>query len=475
MSVEANTYIFCKNELDAYQKAILSLSIAFAASPLFSLSEKQIAELSTFLQVDYQLLESTLSVSQETITPMTTIQFGSDHVRLCQLGGNTFFAALIRLFFAGKSLTQIGEHFDSTYIKDNIDAFFSVIHDFEMINATTATFECMYYDRFSLDYTVFDNADFCPMDLLNMLRFHLSCGERSPLNSSVISMITRILWYGLTSRLNALRLIVSSQILKHSPFFDKDIKQIASELYDHLLFILKNGRIISAQTNLLYATSTETPEKRSRADNTTRMQIIYGYPNYDAYVLRLDLAHKGEGFVHYNNKTPGGIKSCLFSECQYQEVINQYPLLEPCFIKYGHRWALKERGNFDISQEMLAIFEKIRSQKEHEPVFEGSDEAAVTEFIYLITRLLPANCFVPIDKDEQHARYCFNFDKIMCFIHLYYIARISSDNDSCDKLRDAIIDAAIRYELIFPDEKESYMSEEGICVIADLAYERVSK
>ena len=46
--------------------------------PLFSLSEKQIAELSTFLQVDYQLLESALSVSQETITPMTTIQFGSD-------------------------------------------------------------------------------------------------------------------------------------------------------------------------------------------------------------------------------------------------------------------------------------------------------------------------------------------------------------------------------------------------------------
>lgn len=250
---------------------------------------------------------------------------------------------------------------------------------------------------------------------------------------------------------------------------------MASELYDHLLFILKNGRIISVQTNLLYATRTEAPEKRDRDDNTTRMQIIYGYPNYDAYVLRLDLAHKGEGFVHYNNKTPGGIKSCLFSESQYQGVINQYPLLSSCFIKYGHRWALKERGNFDIPQDMRTIFEKIRNQNEHEPVFKESDEAAVIEFIYLITRLLPTNCFVPLDKDEQHARYCFNFDKIMCFIHLFYIARISSDNNNCDKLYDAIIDAAIRYNLIFPSEKESYMSEEGICVIADLAYERISK
>ena len=73
-------------------------------------------------------------------------------------------------------------------------------------------------------------------------------------------------------------------------------------MYEHLLGMLQNAWLIAAQVELLPMQYSDTPEKRTRKDRTTRIQLLYGYPNYDSYCIRLDLKHKGQGFVHYNNK-----------------------------------------------------------------------------------------------------------------------------------------------------------------------------
>lgn len=334
------TYIFCENDIDEYEKLILSLAISYAHSPMFSLKEEDIAGLSDFLRIDFQLLKKALSVSERDTRDVVTVKFGEDKIEYSGLADNIFFTVLVRIYFIYESFSKLNREVDYDAIKYNVGIFLSIVHEFDMIHSAIATYECMYHGAFSFDYTVFNDGNFRPMDFIRMLQLYMTCEDSMFFNNSIVSLNYILLRYEFYMRINTLYLIAITQIYKHSSFLNSNVRKIANELYEHLLFILKNGRIISIQTNILHVMKKEKIINRGREANTTRMQIIYGYGNFDTYVLRLDLGHKGEELIHWNNKSPGGIKCCLFSKEEHQVIVKIHPEMESCFTNYDDRWGI---------------------------------------------------------------------------------------------------------------------------------------
>jgi len=238
--------------------------------------------------------------------------------------------------------------------------------------------------------------------------------------------------------------------------------------------MLKNARIISIRVNTLSQSIVSKPELRTKKDNTTRLQILYGYDNYDTYSIRLDLAHEGEGFVHYNNKSPGGVRCCIFDETEYRSIISKHPQMADCFIRYGDRWMLKERVNCEISKEDKTLYEIIRTEKEHDPVLRKDySEDAVVAFVHLIGKMLPQNCFLPIDRDEVNSKHCFSCDKIMKDVIYLYAAYFSCHEKAYAKLVERIVEKAICYNIITESEKIEYSCIDGISIIVECVKKRI--
>lgn len=207
------------------------------------------------------------------------------------------------------------------------------------------------------------------MDEIRLLSCFLTQGFEDIYDRNHLRILYRIIKYELITCSNSLYMIVITQIVKLSPFFDQEIKGIADEMYNHLLQLIQNARIISVQTNYRYPTNYDHIDNRGKLDNTTRLQILYGYENYDAYYLRLDLAHKGQGFIHYNNKSPGGVKCSLFNESEYKEILSKYPNSDIFFIQYGNRYALREMSNLTLNETEVGEYKEIACLKEHEKAF----------------------------------------------------------------------------------------------------------
>lgn len=299
-------------------------------------------------------------------------------------------------------------------------------------------------------------------------------------DKSLLSIISHLAQYELRTRLNALYLIMITQIIMHSPFFEEEIHKMALEMYEHLMFILKNGRIISIQVNSLHCDIAKSCEDRTKRDNTTRLQILYGYENFDTYVMRVDLSHQGQPFIHFNNASPGKVCSYLFNKEEYENAIFRYPSLESCFVEYSNeRWALKERNNCDLTKEMAIMFDTVEAEKAHKGVFsENFSEDCIVRFIDLFSSMLPYTCNIPIDKDGDHARRCFNYDILIRNTTLLYIACISSfvreESESINLLVDDIFNKALNYGLILEEEHIERDSLFGVYYILHLAKEKAN-
>ena len=246
------------------------------------------------------------------------------------------------------------------------------------------------------------------------------------------------------------------------------------------MFILKNGRIISIQANSLYFDSAKKCDDRTKQDNTTRLQILYGYENFDTYVMRVDLSHKGQPFIHFNNASPGKVCSYLFNKEEYENTISRYPLLQSCFVEYSNdRWALKERNNCELTEEMARMFDTVESEKAHKIVFsESFSEDCVVRFIELFSNMLPATCLIPIDKNGEHARKCFNYDILIRNTTLLYLTCMSNlvrdESESINLLIDDIFDKALNYGLILEEEQIKRDPLFGIYYILNLAKEKAN-
>jgi hypothetical protein len=269
-------------------------------------------------------------------------------------------------------------------------------------------------------------------------------------------------------------MITVAQIIKHSTFIKTDIKQLAEEMYSYLLRMVRNARVISVETNFLFPTNAANLERRGKSDNTTRFQILYGYENYDSYYLRLDLAHKGQSFIHYNNKSPGGIECCLFTSEEYHAIIDCNPTTAKFFIQYGNRYALKELTNLTLTDEEYNLYDELSKTKHYDKAFNAvADEAKLLEFIDIVSSMLPQSCHVGIDIEEKHAQYCFNLEKIMFESKFLESAMLRGNESECEKIICDIIETAIRYNLITADMVKDFLSYEGICYVIDEAFNRV--
>lgn len=469
-----DTYDFCEENLSDYEKTMLRLAISFGRVDLYILEDSDIQNLSNLLKIDYHKLERALLLSDRDVNPFTVLKFGDKTYEGELFHDYELFDVIVRCYYIFKALNQISELSDKEHLKNNILLFDGILHNFEIINAKSATYECMYHNRFSLDFAIYSNSGFTPKDSIHLLKLFLSASEYYEQNKDILPVIYQLLNYELYTRTNTLYLISLVQIIKHSPFYDKSIRDIADDFYSHLLFMLRNARVISIQVNSLRQTAFKKPEQRTKKDNTTRLQVLYGYDNYDTYALRLDLAHQGEGFVHYNNRSPGGIKCCLFNESEYQEIIEKYPKLNKCFIQYGNRRALKELKNCDVTIEEKPLYEIVRKSKEHDSVFGKTySEENIVSFIELFANMLPSHCYVPIDKEEIHAKYCFNYDKIMGGVFCLYLAYFSCDEKETTRVLDFIISRAVNYELISESDSDAYSCIDGLCIIIECARGRI--
>ena len=467
-------YNFCDENLSNYEKTMLRLAISFGVTELYVLEESDIVSLSSLLKLEYYKLKKALLVSCQDVKHFSALKFGNEIYEGTFIYEYSLFDIIIRYHFISKALSQISEQIDKEQLKKNIGLFEGMLYHFDIINAKSATFECMYNNCFSQEFTIYSNSDFTPMDSINLLKLFLISSEYYEHYKDMLPVIYQLLCYEFYTRTNTLYLITIVQIIKHSPFYDKSIYDIAVEFYSHLLFMHRNARIISIQINSLIPTIDFKPELRTKKDNTTRMQVLYGYDNYDKYVVRLDLAHIGEGFVHYNNKSPGGNRCCLFNEDEYRAIIEKHPELVKWFIVYGDRWSLKERTNCNLTKDEKKLYERIRKDKEHDPVFNKTyDEQNIVYFIELIGNMLPQYCYVPIDQEEIHARYCFNYDKIMEGVFCLYLTYLIHDKKEIQAIIDFIISIAIKYNLIPESDKEVYSSIDGICIIIECAKAKI--
>ena len=479
-TLDESVYEFCDKDIPSYEMTIYTLAMAYAESPLFSADDEMISELAQLLIVDEELLKYALSGNTSFRYGDVRIKFGEKTVDCTEYFKNTFFASIIKLHLAYKELDKISDAINEDTIIKDIEHIRAVIFYFDSTNANNATYECMLEQQFSLKHTVYDSGDFPPMDYLKMLMTLVTSDDCLEYDKSLLSIISHLAQYELRTRLNALYLIMITQIIMHSPFFEEEIHKMALEMYEHLMFILKNGRIISIQVNSLHCDIAKSCEDRTKRDNTTRLQILYGYENFDTYVMRVDLSHQGQPFIHFNNASPGKVCSYLFNKEEYENAIFRYPLLESCFVEYSNeRWALKERNNCDLTKEMARMFDTVEAEKAHKGVFsENFSEDCIVRFIDLFSSMLPYTCNIPIDKDGDHARRCFNYDILIRNTTLLYIACISSfvreESESINLLVDDIFNKALNYGLILEEEHIERDSLFGVYYILHLAKEKAN-
>jgi len=474
-NIEIQPYMFCDEELSEYEKTIYILAIAYGTYPIYALTEEHIQELSCFLEVDYKFLKKALSTETDFPYGQAIIQFGDDVVECSAFFKNTFFDAIIKVFFIYKELQEISYGTNEEDIVNNIQVFQSIMHLFDVANAITATYECMHKNAFSYDNTMFDSAEhFNPKTYIDWLTLLVSSKDCLKYDDGILTIVSLLLEYEFYTRLNALYLVTISQILKHSPCLNEIVRGIADELYNKLLFILKNGRIVSMNVNLLYYDNNKPASERSKTDNTTRLQLLYGYSNYDTYELRLDFSHKGQEFVHLNNATPGHTSCCVIPDSEYRKIVSEYPQIKDCFISYDNRWALKERNNCDLSDGKSDVYDRISKKYSHDTIFRNSySEEAIEKFIGIVSCMLPCECRRAIDTNGMYAKYCFNYDIIMRNITWLHLAYLSRNNDIVDEIMEDIANKAWNYGLISQEEKGNINSFKQILKIANKAKARV--
>lgn len=466
--------IFHDGELTDYQKTIYSMAIAHSLENSIVFKKEDILAISSLLNVDHELLSKALNFFVDNRITAGKVKLGDQYYDLGYFTNDELLIALIRCYLIYKSIGEISDGIRTQDIENNYHIYLNCLVEFDLINARVATFECMKNGCFSYDNNVFNNSLYKPRCQIDLLYLYTKFEKCEKLDRNDLPFIYRKISYDLLTHLNSLYIIIVAQIIKHSKFISYDIKYLAEEMYSYLLRMVQNARVISVETNYLFPTNVINIENRGKTDNTTRLQIIYGYENYDSYYLRLDLSHKGHGFIHYNNESPGGVKCCLLTKIEYDEITKSYPESSKFFIQYGDRYALKELVNLKITDKEKKLYKDICRKKDHNRAFsENVNETSVLNFIDIVSAMLPQKCYVNIDYEQKHAEYCFNLDKIMFESTYLELAIIEGKEDEYVERLSNIVIKAIKYGLIREDEAKDFLSIEGVCLIIDEALNHV--
>lgn len=453
---------------DQYTRTLYEIAVSYGQSGIFKLREEDISTLAGMLQLDSQKLTAALSSDAENPSESPYNGNSCNHM---------LFDVLIRCFFISKKLKELDMNLIASdqealvldTLRTNIENLRDSLLHFELANANLGTFSCLLANRFSLKHTLFADSQYNPTQQLSFLQLQLLNSRHVDIEPSLVVLILRLLKYDLSTRTNTLYMVAIIQIIIHSPYFSTEIRTIADELYCHLLELFRNARLLAVQLNSLHLDTKIPIENRGKQNNTTRLLLLYGYGNYDAYALRLDFAHKGEGFIHYNNQSPGGVKCNLFSAKEYAEIVSSHPAASELFIAYGNRYALKERINIDFDSNTSSLYSELQSLNTHRPSFQSAfSKEHVLEFLFLLSKMIPGHCHVPIDKTREFAKHYFNYDYLMFLTSFLYMAELERDTNSGEELKRTIVSRAAAYSLI-DSEDPLFTTLDGINAILEEA------
>ena len=336
------------------------------------------------------------------------------------------------------------------------------------------SYECCKNNKFSRSHAPQSFNSFNPNNLLDMLIL-LEQNFLFSQDGELLPIIYEVLSYEMETHAKAMYLIVVMQMLKHSPFYSDQSRRIATEMYTNIHNLLQNARVISIQINFLYQDLSRSHELRTREmDNTTCLHLSYGFDNYDTFSLRLDLPHQNECNIHFNNLSPGGIKSYFYNSIEYQEIIAEHPEASSWFIELEGKWYLKERHKCGLGSSSKVLYQKLCDGKNHTPVFNTSyPEEDFLVYLCSVNQLVANVTNGSVDKDEENARRSYQLDHIMFDSYLYVLSFMLADLESCQVLFERIIDRAITYKLILNSDRKDYTSLEGLHLIIQAAKSRV--
>lgn len=465
-------------EINEFEKTIICIIASYLRVHPIGLNISQWYDIANFICIDTNIIQKMLdSIDLNNDFIYSNLKMNGEIIDLNEYWlGYQIFECILNYYFIHNCIQQIKVNNEKEFLISNYKSYQSAAHNMNMMNVCSGAYECSCNQIFSREYAPQSFESFHPSYYIDILQLYIFSDDYFKQNRNMLPILYRIINYEIISHANSMYLVVVSQILKHSKFYNEKIHNIAEALYDNMRFLLKDARVISVQINLLYQdTHKNYKERNKQTDNTTRLHILYGYDNYDSYSLRLDLSHKGIGWIHYNNKSPGGVKSYFFSPVEYNSIIKVMPSMSKYFINYGNRWFLKEKCNCNLEKEEYQLFELIQKRKEHTHAFKNMhSEDNVIAFLYEINKFLSGLFINIIEKNEENARYCFNYDKLMSWLELYNICKMHADDTGARDFSDLIIKRAINYGIILPCDEKNYMSDEGLQLIIDLAYDRCS-
>lgn len=384
------------------------------------------------------------------------------------------FESLVQLILSFDSLNDLkdGESYDD--IMHNYSIFLNCINSFEIINASMASYESFWNGYYSIDFAIYNSALFQPRKMLSLLLCYSKEDFSSHFDKSFIHLLCRVLSYELTTHLNCIYLVLITQIIRHCFILSDSIRNIANELYDYFVRIFQNGLILSFQTNCCPVLKKDLPEERSKEDNTTRFQILYGFENLDIYCMRLDFAHKGQNIVHYNNTSPGDVQCCILDKTEYQKIVNANPSASMLFIRYGRKYALKEPGNLNLTSDEMSLYNSIQQSYAHFQAFSDQyDEHSITQCLEILIKMLPSQSNTKIDINGRFANNCFVYNKIMFYSILFETEYLQYNDPIADYYISQIVSLAVKEKIITSDEISEYSCIEGISLIIDEAQKRI--
>ncbi len=461
--------------LSDYDKMIIENALAYGFCGVIKLKETEIFDLAQNLKIEGELLLDAMNFDSMPIE-LNCVEYKGDRYNTNPVY-SPLFDAVIRYYLIQKDLGLIVDKSDEKTVVENIKFFFDAVDHFETMNANSDICEAERTGQYTHQYLMYDGEGYRPKEILDLLMTYNTardCMGSSNALDGHIRIAQMILKHELLSRANAIYLAVVAQVISHSPQMNTEIRLIAQEFYLNIISKLRNAKVLSVQVNLLYQDTKKACSARTREeDNTTRLKIIYGFDNFDAYSMRLDLAHQGEGFIHYNNQSPGKVKCCLFSKEEYDAIIRNNFALSDCFISYGERFALKERGQ--IKQSMRADYEVIREQNEHKKAFvQDYSEENVIDFVNNLGKMLPQSCLTVIKTDRKHDSYMFDLNRYYMMVTILFLALVSNSKDA-EKMYNYIVEKMINKGVITSDFREYFTNLGDVCDFAELLRSRAEE
>jgi len=337
-----------------------------------------------------------------------------------------------------------------TALKNNYSLYRAICHLISMMNVISGTFECMLNNAFSRDNAPQSFETFKPYTYINFYEACILLEGHFQLNKNYLTTSYLIFNYHILSHVNAMYSLIIFQVLKSSQFFDKDTNIVSKTLYTNLHLLFKDARVINILCNLRYFDINIPVEQRDRYNNTTRLEFIYGYDNFDIYSLRLDAAHDKIDFFHFNNTSPRKIKYNPITQAEYNELLLSLPNATNCFISYGKLWFVKESYRDNLEPMELTLFENTLKGKEHLHVLNNTiSERSISAFLSVVKDLLYPHFNSNVDFNGETKHLLFRFDKMMFFLNLYFINALDGvTTPSQTILFDSIIEIAIELKLL---------------------------